>query len=221
MRLCAVCALFSRAYLSIVVVVSCFCEVVFDCLGICLLSLSCLLILRICVRLLGFLNINVQAWYSGTTSIGMAVKRKICNLEAYNNYVRKFKSDWEAAGLFISDKDILCKKEEVYKLKKHWANRMGLLRNKCSKLSQAKKLDNTKEAFHSYQTEIFYEPATIQENLDAPLSSASSCEESPPAVVEGISGCLSMEDHLLACVFSEGAAVQNVHDSACNSSSLN
>ena len=50
MRLCAVCALFSRAYLSIVIVVSCFCEVVFDCLGICLLSLSCLLFLRSCVR---------------------------------------------------------------------------------------------------------------------------------------------------------------------------
>ena len=30
--ICAVCALFSRAYLSIVVV-SCFCEVLFDCLG--------------------------------------------------------------------------------------------------------------------------------------------------------------------------------------------
>ena len=196
----------------------------FDCLGICLLSLSCLLFLRSCVRLLGFLNINVQAWYSGTTSsvsIGIAEKRKICNLEAYDNYVRKFKSDWEAAGLFISDKDILCKKEEVNKLRKHWANRMGLLRNKWSKLSQAKKPDNTKEAFRSYQTEIFYEPATIQENLDTPLSSASKCEESPPAVVGGISGCLSMEDHLLACVFTEGAAVQNVHDSACNSSSLN
>ena len=217
MRLCAVRALFSRAYLSIVVVVSCFCEVVFDCLGICLLSLSCLLCLRSCVRLLGFLNINVQAWSTSSVSIGMAEKRKICNLEAYDNYVRKFKSDWEAAGLFISDKDILCKKEEVNKLRKHWANRMGLLRNKWSKLSQAKKLDNnTKEAFRSYQTEIFYELATIQENLDTPLSSASSCEESPPAVVGGISGCLSMEDHLLACVFTEGAAVQNVHDSACN-----
>ena len=71
------------------------------------------------------------------------------------------------------------------KLRKYWANRVGLLRNKWSKLSQAKKLDTTKEAFLSYQTEIFYEPATIQENLDTPLSSASSCEESPPAVVGG------------------------------------
>ena len=115
----------------------------------------------------------------------MAEKRKICNLEAYDNYVRKFKSDWEAAGLLISDKGIPCKKEEVNKLRKHWANRMGLLRNKWSKLSQAKKLDNTKEAFLSYQTEIFYERATIQDNLYTPLSSASSCEESPPAVVGG------------------------------------
>ena len=151
MRLCAVCA---RAYLSIVVVVSCFCEVLFDCLGICLLSLSCLLFLRRCVRLLGFLNITLTCKRgipetTSSVSIGMAEKRKICNLEAYDNYVRKLKSDWEAAGLFISDKDILCKKEEVNKLRKHWANRMGRLRNKWSKLSRAKKLDNTKEAFHS------------------------------------------------------------------------
>ena len=118
-------------------------------------------------------------------------------------------------------KTFYAKRRKVNKLRKHWANRMGLLRNKWSKLSQAKKLDNTKEAFRSYQTEIFYEPATIQENLDTPLSSATSCEESPPAVVGGISGCLSMEDHLLACIFTERAAVQNVHDGACNSSSLN
>ena len=66
---------------------------------------------------------------TSSVSIGMAEKRKICNLEAYDNYVRKFKSDWEATGLFINDKGILCKKEEVNKLRKHWANRMGLLRN--------------------------------------------------------------------------------------------
>ena len=36
-----------------------------------------------------------------------------------------------------------------------------------------------------------------------------------------ISGCLSMENHLIACVFTERAALKNVHDSACNSSSLN
>ena len=145
-----------RICMSIVVVVSCFCEVLFDCLGICLLSLSCLLFLRRCVRLLGFLNsyINVQAWSgipetTSSVSIGIAEKRKICNLEAYDNYVRKFKSDWEAAGLFINDKGILCKKEEVNKLRKYWANRMGLLRNEWSKLSQAKKLDNTKEALRS------------------------------------------------------------------------
>ena len=113
----------------------------------CLLSLSCLLFLRRCVRLLGFLNsyINVQAWYSGNYFKRLhwhGRKEKVCNLEAYDNYVRKFKSDWEAAGLFINDKGILCKKEEVKKLRKHWANHMGLLRNKWSKLSQVKKLDN-------------------------------------------------------------------------------
>ena len=48
MRLCAVCALLSRAYLSIVDVVSCFCEVLFDCLGICLLSMSFLVFAKFC-----------------------------------------------------------------------------------------------------------------------------------------------------------------------------
>ena len=47
----------------------------------------------------------------------MAEKRKICNLEGYNKYNKKFKSDWEAAGLFLSDQGLLCEKDEVNKQK--------------------------------------------------------------------------------------------------------
>lgn len=64
---------------------------------------------------------------------------------------------------------------------------MGLLSN-WRKLSRAQKLDKTKEAFFSYQKEVFYEPATIQEDKDTLSSPASTYEESPenpPPVVEG------------------------------------
>ena len=63
----------------------------------------------------------------------MAEKRRICNSEAYDKYIKKFKSDWEAAGLFLTEEGLLTKKEEVKKLKKHWANRMGILRRKLNR----------------------------------------------------------------------------------------
>ena len=44
----------------------------------------------------------------------MAEKRKICNLEAYDKYIKKFKSDWEAAGLFLSDEAFLVKKQMFF-----------------------------------------------------------------------------------------------------------
>ena len=67
---------------------------------------------------------------------------------------------------------------------------MGILRRKWSKLNRPKKLDQTKEAFLSYQKEVFYEPTIILDHQlqDTPLSLASSREEcpgSPPPVIEG------------------------------------
>ena len=44
----------------------------------------------------------------------MAEKRKICNLEAYDKYIKKFKSDWEAAGLFLSDEGLLSEKADFH-----------------------------------------------------------------------------------------------------------
>jgi hypothetical protein len=63
--------------------------------------------------------------------------------------------------LFLTYVGLLTEKEEVNKLKKHWVNRMGVLRRKWSKLNRSKKLDQTKEAFLSYQKEVFYEPTII------------------------------------------------------------
>ena len=44
---------------------------------------------------------------------------------------------------------------EVNKLQTHWAKRIGLLRSKWSKLNQAPKQEETKEAFLSYKTAHF------------------------------------------------------------------
>ena len=98
----------------------------------------------------------------------MAKRRKICNLEVYDQYFKKFnKSDWEAAGLFLSDEGLLSETADVNKLKKHWANRMGMLRRKWSRLNRSKRLKHqTKEAFLLYQEQVFYEPMIILNHQD-------------------------------------------------------
>ena len=57
----------------------------------------------------------------------MAVKRTICNLEAYDKYIKKFKSDWEAAGLFLSDEGLLSEKADVFCLHKNESQGLGTL----------------------------------------------------------------------------------------------
>ena len=99
--------------------------------------------------------------YSYQFKRSMAEKRGICNLEAHDKYIKKFKSDWEAAGLFIRDEGLLSEEADVSKLKKHWANKMGTLRRKWSRLNRSKKLDQTKEAFVLYQKQAFYEPTIM------------------------------------------------------------
>ena len=99
-------------------------------------------------------------------------KRKICNLEAYDKYIKKFKCDWEAAGLSLSDQSLLCEKDEV---------RAAV---KCS--------------FCNGQHNVC------------------SCPQRHAAM----SGCLSLEDHLIACVF-RNCCIHDADGSTCNSSSLN
>ena len=60
----------------------------------------------------------------------MAEKRKICNLEAYDKYIKKFKSDWEAAGLFLSDEGLLSEKADVFFLHKNESQGLGTLSEK-------------------------------------------------------------------------------------------
>ena len=63
---------------------------------------------------------------------------------------------------------------------------MALLRRKWSKLNRNKRSEKAKEAFLSYQQEVFYGPSTIVED-DTTMSSASS----PEHTVEG--GCTVVE----------------------------
>ena len=51
---------------------------------------------------------NLHSYYFKRS---MAEKRKICNLEAYDRYIKKFKSDWE---VFLSDKAFLVKKQMFF-----------------------------------------------------------------------------------------------------------
>ena len=57
--------------------------------------------------------------------------KPISNADAYDKYIlKKFKSDWEVSGQFLlSEKD----QNQSSKLKKHWSNRMALLRRPAGK----------------------------------------------------------------------------------------
>ena len=61
-------------------------------------------------RVITYKRANLHGYYFKRS---MAEKRKICNLEAYDKYIKKFKSDWEAAGLFLSDEGLLSEKADV------------------------------------------------------------------------------------------------------------
>ena len=45
--------------------------------------------------------------------------KAISNADAYDKYIKRFKSDWEASGHFISDESLLSEKDQSSKLKKH------------------------------------------------------------------------------------------------------
>ena len=59
------------------------------------------------------------------------------NADAYDKYIKRFKSDsLQTSGQFINDESLLSEKDQSSKLKKHWSNRMALLRtagkpNRC------------------------------------------------------------------------------------------
>ena len=78
----------------------------------CLLFDAKLLIAVVCMS--DSLRASAQIYTVTTSSVPWPKKRKICNLEAYDKYIKKFKSDWEAAGIFLSDEGLLSEKAEVF-----------------------------------------------------------------------------------------------------------
>ena len=54
-------------------------------------------------------------------------KEKDLQLEAYDKYIKKFKSDWEAAGIFLSDEGLLSEKAEVFFFHKNESQGLGTL----------------------------------------------------------------------------------------------
>ena len=129
-----------------------------------------------CSKLDGDISVLLQFDFKGF----MAQKGKsISNADAYDKYIKRFKSDWEASGHFISDESLLSEKDQSSKLKKHWSNRMirmALLRRKWNKLNRNKRSEKTIETFLSHQQEVFYNLSTIVED-DITMSSASSPEQ--------------------------------------------
>ena len=70
----------------------------------------------------------------------MAQKGKsISNADAYNKYIKRFKSNWETSGHFISDESLLSEKDQSSKVKKHWSNRMALREGSGNKLNQSQR----------------------------------------------------------------------------------
>ena len=83
-------------------------------------------------------------------------KRKIDNGEAWERYVKRFRSNSEAAEQFIADEKLVGNEDQRRGFKKKRVNRMGLLRSKWAKLSRARKSEQTKESFQNFKLEIFY-----------------------------------------------------------------
>ena len=138
----------------------------------------CLIAIRLfdCYLVVRSWSVTLQFDFKGF----MAQKGKsISNADAYDKYIKRFKSDWEASGHFISDESLLSEKDQSSKLKKHWSNRMirmALLRRKWNKLNRKKRSEKTIETFLSHQQEVFYNLSTIVED-DITMSSASSPEQ--------------------------------------------
>ena len=66
-----------------------------------------------CSKLVGDISVLLQFDFKGF----MAQKGKsISNADAYAKYIKRFKSDWEASGHFISDESLLSEKDQSSKL---------------------------------------------------------------------------------------------------------
>ena len=80
---------------------------------------------------------------------------KITNLEAHTRYVKKSKSNTEAARQFLVDEG----SKKGKKLENKWAFRFLSLRSKWIKMNNrnSKRSEATIRAFQNFQKEVFYE----------------------------------------------------------------
>ena len=69
-----------------------------------------------CLKLVGDISVLLQFNFKGF----MAQNGKsISNADAYDKYIKRFKSNWGASGHFISDESLLSLKDQSSKVKKH------------------------------------------------------------------------------------------------------
>ena len=80
----------------------------------------------------------------------MADDRRITNIEAFERYVAKFKSNTEAARRFVLDEGLDNGTDELGVLNR-WAYRIRSLKIKWARLSEGQKSDCTKKAFLEFQ----------------------------------------------------------------------
>ena len=90
----------------------------------------------------------------------MATTEKITNVEAYNKYVKKYKSNIQAARQFMADEGV----RGMEAVEKQWTNRFLSLRTNWAKMNQGKSRRSAASmvAFQSFQEAVFYEAARPQ-----------------------------------------------------------
>ena len=74
-------------------------------------------------------------------------KRKIDNGKAWERYVKRFRSNTEAAEQFITDEKFVANEDQIRGMKK----KVG------QKLSRARKSEQSKETFQNFKLDIFFD----------------------------------------------------------------
>eukprot|EP00731_Ephydatia_muelleri_P028943 Em0020g587a len=97
----------------------------------------------------------------------MADDRRITNVEAFERYVAKFRSNTEAARRFLLDEGLDTGTDDLGVLNR-WVYRIRSLRNKWARLSKGQKSssDGTKKAFSDFQQETFFIPDGTDHDRD-------------------------------------------------------
>ena len=97
----------------------------------------------------------------------MADDRRITNVEVFERYVAKFRSNTEAARRFLLDEGLDTGTDDLGVLNR-WVYRIRSLRNKWARLSKGQKSssDGTKKAFLDFQQESFFIPDGTDHDRD-------------------------------------------------------